>query len=283
MLLHLPPCPLQSRSVEAAAGWMWGREGERLLLRRGRISRGFSCRSRSNPPIPSAPRSLEVLEGPWSCQPPGDPLVPPCHPAAPCFGVPELGWHHPAPLFPAAGWGGKPQKREFSPRYANPGLAPTVGGQERGVPSRPAADKSSLISGCPLAPLHPCLILLCHGAGPQERSRTGPWQHGATPQRTIWGLAGLAAAPGLGFWGAPGKPQLGGGSSHLGVRRNHPGGLVGDRLCPLEGALGRAVGCGVVCGSERRSLERLCSPPAPGHAAGTASGSSEGLGVSKCG
>lgn len=73
-LLHLCPCPLQSRRVGAAAGWMrgWGEtKRERSLLRRGGISGGFSCRSRAiNPPIPSALRSPEVLEGPWSCPPP---------------------------------------------------------------------------------------------------------------------------------------------------------------------------------------------------------------------
>lgn len=137
-----------------------GAKRGRLMLRRGRISREFSCRSRSNPPIPSA---LCSLEGPWSCQPPaashshephraplGTPLSlcvtvqPPALGSQSPFPAPSaaqlalMGLHHPAPLFPAAGWGGKPQKREFSPRYANPRLAPTVGGSgtRRPLPPR---------------------------------------------------------------------------------------------------------------------------------------------------
>lgn len=176
------------------------------------------------------------------------PWGPPCPFVSPCrlWGPRACSWHPVQPSWPL--WdcttqplcsqlpdgAENPRRGNFLPDMQTPGSPQPLGGQERGVPSHPAADKSSLISVCPRAPLHPCLNLLCHGDRPQERNRTGPWQHRATMKCEIWGLAGLAAAPGLGFWGAPGKTQLGGGSFHLRVPKTTPGLWSGIGSVPWE-------------------------------------------------
>lgn len=68
-----------------------------------------------------------------------------------------------------------PQNKEFSHRYANPGVTATVCCWERGVPSPAPADKSFLISLHPHARLHPCQNL---SRSPGLPGRAGPWLTG---------------------------------------------------------------------------------------------------------
>lgn len=85
----------------------------------------------------------------------------------------------PSSPLPAAGWGRKPQNKEFSYRYANREVATTVCCQERSVPSHAPADKWFLISLHPHALLHPCRNLprsphLAGGPGPVSNGVNWP-------------------------------------------------------------------------------------------------------------